>query len=74
MFFLINFPSQGNEHKKNKAQIYDGMVQIYFSVFEAKRNYIVHLLSQDFEVSLALTGLGSHNRFEPHRDKICRQS
>ena len=51
-FFLINSPSPRNEHKWNKAQIYDGMVQIYFSLFEARRNYIVHLLSWDFEVLL----------------------
>ena len=50
--FVINSPSQRNEHKRNKAHIYDGMVQIYFSVFDARRNYIVHRLSRDFEVLL----------------------
>ena len=51
-FFLKNSPSPRNKHKRNKAQIYDGMVQIYFSVFEARRNYKVHRLSWDFEVLL----------------------
>ena len=31
---------------------YDGKVQIYFSAFEARRNYKVHRLSRDFEVLL----------------------
>ena len=26
------------------------------------------------KICCALSGLGSHNRFEPHRDKICLQS
>ena len=48
LFFLIDSPSPRNEHKRNKAQIYD----IYFSVFKARWNYKVHQLSRDFEVLL----------------------
>ena len=51
-FFLINSPSPRNEDKRNKAQVYDGMVQIYFSVFEARPNYKVLRLSRDFEFVL----------------------
>ena len=50
-FFLINSPSPRNEHKRNKAQIYDEMAQVYFSVFEARRNY-KHRLNRNFEVLL----------------------
>ena len=41
MYLKLNFFSPRHQHKRNKAQIYDGMVQIYFSVFEARQNYIV---------------------------------
>ena len=31
-------------------------------------------LSRIVKICCALSGLGSHNRFESHRDKICLQS
>ena len=37
-FFPDKLSKSKKEHKRNKAQIYDGMIQVYFSVFEGRRN------------------------------------